>query len=104
MGAILAPVMPLSGMAHDGPHTHEISMEKFVFSPPILTVKVGDSVEWVNKDFAPHTATAMDASFESGELAKGARASIIMSKAGVFEYRCRYHPHMTGRITVENKT
>ena len=48
-------------------HTVVIADMKFV--PDTLTVKRGDTVKWVNKDFFPHTATAQDKSFDSRDIA-----------------------------------
>jgi plastocyanin len=38
-----------------------VSIQGFAFSPSVVTVHVGDSVEWTNNDVLAHTATANDA-------------------------------------------
>ncbi len=38
--------------------TIQVTIEKLVFAPTEITAKVGDTIEWVNKDILAHTATA----------------------------------------------
>ncbi len=38
--------------------THQVAMESVDYAPKRVTVRVGDTVEWVNKDIVAHTATA----------------------------------------------
>jgi len=38
--------------------THSVAIDGTNFQPAMLTVKVGDSVTWVNKDPFPHTVTS----------------------------------------------
>ena len=40
-----------------GPQTHTVAIRELKFQPAVLTVKVGDTVEWKNDDIVPHTAT-----------------------------------------------
>jgi hypothetical protein len=63
-------------------------------------VNVGDTITWTNQDTAPHTATASDGSFDTGNLSKGKSGSITFSKAGTFAYICSIHPSMKGTVTV----
>ena len=60
VAALALGVMPVS--AHAG--TIQISMENLVISPAEATAKVGDTIEWINKDILPiprppGTATGM---------------------------------------------
>ena len=75
----------------------------FAFSPTPLTIKVGDTVEWVNKDPTMHTTTSDSgdpASWDSGPLATNATFSFTFTKTGTYTYHCSIHPFMTGTITV----
>jgi plastocyanin len=38
--------------------TIQVTIDKLVFSPAEINAKVGDTIEWVNKDVLAHTATA----------------------------------------------
>ena len=77
-----------------------LTIENFSFSPEPLTVPVGTVVRVVNKDDAPHTATADDMSFDTGELGKGESGEITLSTAGEFAYQCDIHDYMRGVIRV----
>lgn len=101
LGASLAGWFVRSGAkAHDGPHTHSVSIDKFRFMPFSLTVRPGDVIEWVNNDLAPHTATGEDGRWDTGKLTKGQSARIEFTEAGTFNYYCAFHPHMKAAITV----
>ena len=105
LGASLAGWFVRSGAkAHDGPHTHRVVIEKFAFVPARLTVRPGDTIEWINADLAPHTATARDRTWDTGSLGKGANAGIVATIPGRLDYFCRFHPHMAGEIIVSTTT
>jgi copper-containing nitrite reductase len=73
------------------------------YSPPTITVVIGinNTVTWVNNDQAPHTVTATDGSFNSGNLNAGQSWSHTFSKPGVYAYYCSYHPWMKGTVIVK---
>lgn len=79
----------------------EVAIQGFVFSPNSLTVAVGTSVTWTNKDAAPHTATANNGAFDTGNLAQGQSFSFKFTQPGNFPYKCSYHPNMLGTIVVQ---
>ena len=81
--------------------THEIVMEGVAFKPQTLTVKKGDSVVWVNNDVFPHTATAADRTFDSGEIASTRKWKLVAKKSGRFPYICTLHPTMKGTLIVK---
>jgi len=80
--------------------TVQISMENLEISPAEVSAKVGDSVEWVNKDVLAHTATARNGDFDVNLPAKKS-ATFVLKKAGMVEYYCRYHPNMKATLKVE---
>jgi len=88
------------GGSDGGPRLHRIVVEDFAFSPDTLTVKAGDSVEWVNRDIAPHTATAEGGGWDSGSLSKRQRFRLVLAEDGTVAYRCTFHPEMRGSIAV----
>ncbi len=77
-----------------------IGMKKLTFTPSAVEVHVGDTIEWSNDDFLEHTATARDGSWDF-VLPKGSKTRMTVKTAGSFDYFCRLHPNMTGRIVVE---
>jgi plastocyanin len=78
-----------------------VPIKGFAFKPSTVTVKEGDTVTWTNQDTAPHTATASDGSFDTGNLKKGASGSHKFSEAGTFAYICAIHPNMKGKVVVQ---
>jgi plastocyanin len=80
---------------------HTVEIKGMEFSPKTLTIKAGDKVKFINKDSAPHTASATDGRFESGELAEGQSEIVTFEKADTYAYYCMFHPSMSGKIIVE---
>ncbi len=80
-----------------------VTIDNFRFSPAEVMVSAGTVVRWVNKDDVPHTATAKgrEAAFDSGTLDTDDGFSFAFKKAGVFNYYCKVHPHMTGKVIVK---
>jgi plastocyanin len=73
----------------------------FAFSPATITAKVGDVISWTNNDSAPHTATVeSDETCTTESLANGASGGIVFNTAGSYDYFCKIHPNMTGKIEV----
>ena len=76
------------------------------FVLPTLTVSVGDTIEWINKDSASHTTTSGTGGrfdndgWNSPTLLTGESFSHIFDESGTFSYTCRIHPSMTGTVTV----
>jgi plastocyanin len=72
------------------------------YSPPVITVVIGvnNTVEWVNNDSAPHTVTATDRSFDSGNLNPGDTWTYTFNTPGTYTYVCTYHPWMKGTVIV----
>jgi predicted lipoprotein with Yx(FWY)xxD motif/plastocyanin len=68
--------------------------------PATTTVAAGTTVSWTNNDSEDHTVTADDNSFDSKNLAPGARFEHTFSSAGSVKYHCTIHPEMTGTVTV----
>jgi plastocyanin len=80
----------------------QVKINDLAFSPAEITVKAGDTVEWVNNDFVDHTATATSGEWDVMIVA-GQSARQEMTKPGTIKYFCRAHPDMTGTITIVNK-
>jgi plastocyanin len=79
--------------------TIQVKIEKLAFMPSQVTVHVGDTIEWVNADFIAHTATARDGTWEV-VVPPGATARVVLETDGTENYFCRFHPNMTGQITI----
>jgi plastocyanin len=79
--------------------TIRVSIDKLKFDPPQVSAQVGDTVEWVSSDFVAHTATARNKDWDVAIPAKGV-GHVTLEHAGDVDYFCRFHPFMTGRISV----
>lgn len=83
----------------DGPQAN-VEMDDLDFSPRDLTINVGATVTWTNKEAAPHDATSDDDEWETDLLQEGDTGSITFAEAGTFPYHCTVHPNMEGTVTV----
>lgn len=82
--------------------THLVTIHRMAFEFPQAQVRVGDTIEWVNKDSVPHTASSPDAGFDE-TLAPGDTAHSSVARAGQFDVTCRYHPGMRGVLRVRDR-
>jgi plastocyanin len=78
-----------------------VKIDNFTFTPQRVTVKAGTTVTWTNQDDIPHTVTSATKAFRSKALDTDDKFSFTFTTAGVYEYFCSLHPHMTGTIVVE---
>jgi plastocyanin len=98
--AILGTIaLPLCASLPAKAETVHVTIEAATFSPPEIAAHVGDVVEWSNQDFVLHTATDRGNGFDVA-IKPESKASTPLRKAGKISYYCRYHPNMTGVITV----
>ena len=79
----------------------EIKMKDIQFDPQQVTVRVGQTVRWVNEDDVQHDADATDGQFESELYGKGGTQEYTAEEAGTIDYVCSVHPNMQGTLTVE---
>jgi plastocyanin len=80
--------------------TIQITMENLVIAPAETSAKVGDTIEWVNKDIFAHTATARDGDFDVTMPPK-TTMTLVLKKAGTVDYYCRFHPNMKAVLKIE---
>ena len=69
----------------------EVELEDFQMVPKVLTVRVGTTVKFSNKDQAGHTVTSDTGLFDSGLLAKGEEFFFTFTQAGEYPYYCAPH-------------
>ena len=84
-----------------------VTMVDNEFQPASITINVGDTITWVNDGALPHTATADDGTFDSGQLATGEQFSFTFETAGTFAYHCENHggaggQGMAGEVIVQD--
>jgi plastocyanin len=98
--ALASSALASHAQAGPSPVAAVVRIANFTFTPPVLAVRPGTTVTWINDDDIPHTVVANDKSFRSPVLDTGDRFSFTFAKAGQFGYFCSLHPHMTGKIAV----
>lgn len=79
----------------------EISIYNMKFSPEVLVLKKGESIQWVNKDVVPHTVTADDGSFDSKNIEPGKSWIYQPKTVKKSTYKCNYHPTMKASFSIE---
>jgi len=95
MAVVLFGLLSVSARAE----TIQVTIDKLVFAPTEVNAKVGDTIEWVNKDALVHTATATNNDWNVN-IPGNQSGKIVLKKAGAVDYFCKFHPNMKGRITV----
>jgi plastocyanin len=104
---IIAMVLLIAGSpnvtANDQPSaaTAEVKIDNFIFGPQTITVPVGATVTWRNKDDIPHTSVSTEGVFKSKVLDTDEAFSYTFTKAGTYSYYCTIHPKMTGKVVVQ---
>lgn len=79
----------------------EVKIDNFSFGPQTVTVPVGATVTWTNRDDIPHTVVSTDGVFKSKVRDTDEKFSYTFTKAGTYPYFCSVHPKMTGKIVVQ---
>ena len=80
--------------------TIQIVMQNLDISPAEVSAKVGDTIEWTNKDIVAHTATARNGDFDV-MLPPNKTGSFVLKKDGAVDYYCRFHPNMKATLKIE---
>lgn len=94
---------PKVGANTQQPATTEVKIDNFSFTPAVLTVPVGTTVTWTNRDDIPHTVVSADdpKAFKSKVMDTDEKFSYTFATAGTFTYFCSVHPKMTGTVVVK---
>jgi plastocyanin len=89
--------------AQQKPQSAEVKIDNFSFGPANLTVSVGSTVTWTNRDDIPHTVSSADDPkvFKSKVLDTDGKFSFTFTKVGTYAYFCSIHPKMTGKVIVQ---
>ncbi|HET9658896.1 MAG TPA: tyrosinase family protein, partial [Thermomicrobiales bacterium] len=77
-----------------------VTIIDFGFDPADLSIEPGTTVVWINQGAVPHTVTADDGSFDSGQLDPGGSFTQLFDAEGTFAYHCEIHPDMVGSVVV----
>jgi plastocyanin len=98
-----APSSSSSSSSSSGSGEVTVGMKNIQFTPKDVTVKVGQTIKWVNDEDIPHNVKAQSgATFSSDTFGKGGSFTFTPKKAGKISYVCTIHaPNMAGTITVQ---
>lgn len=93
------------GNMNMGVNNNMSTMHDMFFSPKTITISVGTTVKWVNKDPGmKHDTSSIRRhgaeSWDSGSLKSGDQFEHTFTHAGVYPYDCDIHPWMRGVIKV----
>ncbi|MFZ3350291.1 MAG: cupredoxin domain-containing protein [Xanthobacteraceae bacterium] len=77
----------------------KVEISNLAFAPAQVTAHVGDTITWVNGDFVAHTAPARNGAWDV-QVPPKASKSVVLKAAGAVDYFCKFHPQMTGKITI----
>jgi plastocyanin len=98
---LLSAASSYSSVKTPQPATAEVKVDNFSFGPATLTVAVGTTVTWTNRDDIPHTIVSTEKVFKSKVLDTDEKFSFTFDKAGTYPYFCSIHPKMTGSVVVQ---
>ncbi|MBS0503509.1 MAG: hypothetical protein JSS55_06835 [Proteobacteria bacterium] len=79
--------------------TYTVVIDKMKFGPVPAALRIGDTIQWVNRDIFQHSATARDGSFNV-DLPAGKSGATVLKRAGQVRFYCKYHPGMTGLLAI----
>lgn len=79
----------------------EVKIDNFSFAPQDVTVRVGTTVVWTNRDDIPHTVVSTENAFKSKVMDTDEKFSFTFMKAGTYPYFCSIHPKMTGKVIAQ---
>ncbi|MEM8750278.1 MAG: plastocyanin/azurin family copper-binding protein [Pseudomonadota bacterium] len=80
------------------PKIHLVKIRSFQFEPQNIVASIGDTICWTDEALAPHTATATEASWDTGEIIRNDTRSVEVTERMEISYFCAFHPHMMGTI------
>lgn len=101
-----APTSVAAGaVADDAEVAATVRVAGFAYSPATVTIKAGQTVEWVFADGPiPHdvvgTSTNAPDGFASEQMSEGTFA-FTFTAPGTYDYFCSIHPQMVGKVVVE---
>ena len=96
-----APTSPTNPEGTNPPNLLTITITKGVYSPNPVSVKVGQSVNWLNSDSIAHTATDPGV-FDTGSIAPTSAADVPVpfNTPGTYNYHCTLHANESATIVV----
>jgi plastocyanin len=84
------------------PNLLTVTIANGVYSPNPVTVRVGQTVNWLNRDGIAHTATDSGV-FDTGSIPPGSAhdVGVTFNTAGTFNYHCTLHAGENGAVVAQ---
>lgn len=97
--------LPITPISQASVSENTITIRNFAFDPQTLTVNAGSIVRWVNYDRVTHRIVFIDTAgrdtdVDSNPLSASQSWSSKFDKPGTYNYYCKIHPDMKGKIIV----
>ncbi len=92
------------GNGNGGDAATTVTARDFAFAPTSVTVEPGEVIEVENTGEASHTFTVEEGEEHliDVEISPGATENVTVDvESGEYEFYCRFHPQMTGTLTVQ---
>jgi glucose/arabinose dehydrogenase len=77
-----------------------VKIENYAYWPADITVGLGTTVRFINRDVDSHTATEDGNVWDTGMLAQHQFADVVMNTVADYGYFCIPHPFMRGAVHV----
>ncbi|HEX9776101.1 MAG TPA: cupredoxin domain-containing protein [Actinomycetota bacterium] len=72
----------------------------FSFDPAEAELPAGSQLEFVNDTTRTHTADCPGCPWHTGDVQPAQSVVVVVEQPGAYSFACRYHPEMTGVLTV----
>ena len=96
--AVAISLAPATASAKPAAHAATIVVDKLAFGAVPSNLRVGDTIVWANRDLFRHSATAIG-HFDV-DLPPGSKRRMVLRRAGIFPFICKFHPGMKGVLKV----
>jgi plastocyanin len=99
-----SPISPTNPEGTNPPNLLTVTIRNGVYSPNPVTVKAGQTVNWLNSDTIAHSATDSGV-FDTGSIAPTSAHSdngdgVTFNTVGTYAYHCTLHANETATIVV----
>jgi plastocyanin len=98
--ALAVPAAALVGASGAGPRRHQLRIVKYEYQPDTMTVALGDTIVWENRDIVTHTITGDAAPWDSGDVDPNKGFTLVATERGRAAYHCEIHPAMKAVLIV----
>ena len=89
------------GQKLTAPAKVSMDQKRKIFSPHVLTVQVGTTVDFLNDDPFEHNVFSPDGEkYDLGKWYRGDKRSYTFTRSGIYTQLCKLHPEMIAYVVV----